>query len=274
MKKFVSALAALGLSVVVVPILAVVLRAMGLDIFTRHLFLTMLASGIVSYLWFRRSGSSENRGVERSAPSRPTTPRRPDPTTTFGGSFNPSRFDYGVPGGKIGGSGSGFGAANEGLGRKGEEKTAAMLDELRQRTGKQFYLFNGLLWPGTKQSDLDHVVAFKPVGQRPVLLVIDTKLWKSGAYHFDGTSTYRDGEHSHDIKFPAGVDALRRELGSCKVSGVIAIHGARSVTNAPGIPVPIIPGYSVADYVDSVIGTQQLEPLPTALGNQLIRQLK
>lgn len=278
MNKFVSGLAAIGLSVVVVPILALILKTVGIDIFADHMSLTIIASMIGAYLLFRRSGGEPRIPSDRNVPPRKggtsTPTRRPDPTTTFGGGFSPERFDYGVPGGKIGGSGSGFGKGNEELGRKGEEKTAAMLDDLRTRSGKQFYLFNGLLWPGTKQSDLDHVVAFKPVGQRPVLLVIDTKLWKSGAYHFDGTSTYRDGELAHEIKFPAGVDALRRELGSCQVAGVIAIHGARTVTNAPGIPVPIIPGYSIADYVDSFIGNVALEPLPNALGNQLIRQLK
>lgn len=74
-------------------------------------------------------------------------------------------------------------------GRMGEEATAALLAAAFANVpGAR--IFHGLRWPGKDHADIDHVVL---VGDRVAL--IDSKYWKSGAYWWDGTDLYHEGQN-------------------------------------------------------------------------------
>lgn len=128
--------------------------------------------------------------------------------------------EFGIPGDTIGSAADRFGASNVSSGVRGEELTGELISPLAQTNT---WVFHGLPWPGSPNSDVDHAVA-----RYNRVVLIDSKMWTAGTYEVDndGMSLLRDGKEfrGSDIKMGAARQAWQNYLPSASVFAVVVLH--------------------------------------------------
>lgn len=161
---------------------------------------------------------------------------------------------FGVAGVGIGNSGV-FGAEATSAGVAGEQKTGLILERL-SKAYPGGYTWHTLSWPGSANADMDHAFAIRAKSAitgtlQDIVFVIDSKMWKSGDYTWDGANAYLNGTKYHEVKFPDAVNKVRAMLPNAQVFGVVAVHNAKSVTTTNRTGTDMIPANELYQYIDS-----------------------
>lgn len=132
---------------------------------------------------------------------------------------------FGIPGDLDDAIGK-FGARNVELGKRGEKRTAEMLEAFVRylRTPR---IFHGLRFPGSKVADVDHAVLY---GKK--LALIDSKMWEPAYYQFDEfgqliKDSKLGGYETREMNFISAVEGYARMFPELEVQGWVLVHPTR-----------------------------------------------
>lgn len=154
------------------------------------------------------------------------------------------------------------------IGKSGEVKTAAVLDELAHRDGGPTVLHDlRIPIPGIS-ANIDHVV----VSGRTVHL-IDAKVWKPGFYWTLGGRTFRGMSRfapAEKKTMPMAVDAINRHLSGRRVGAKVArpmlvvwpssAHGSSSFWAMVSPGARVVDGAAFTARVRRLVGTKPADP--------------
>jgi hypothetical protein len=153
------------------------------------------------------------------------------PVPVLAGSILPERHlttpVHGTPGRDL--SVARFGD-NAKIGIEGEQRTARLIAESVLPGIPSARLINGLRWPGTEHSDIDHAVI---AGNR--IALIDSKMWADGNYWWDNKRLFRNGKEMTALKLGAAVEAMRYAYPNCHIEGWVVVHSPSGKLNRPSV---------------------------------------